>query len=174
MAHRSFEDLAFRSYAPRKPHLIEAFRGKDVVDWQGKIERQLIDSLKEEEDAKNHAYADKLRQFLQIWRAHPFTGSVNIESVQALTTPSDVLAVDDWKYQNYFSNLRDSLRELAASLEELPPDGLVEPDERGPGAGAPPNDFGPTGKPAAGGGGAMPGSAGAMAGGGPGPTAPPP
>ncbi len=142
----SYEDLAFRSYAPATPHLIEAYRGVQIVKWHGDIERQLGEFLNDEDDRRNHVYADKLREFLKIWRAHPLTGSINIEDVVALTTPADMLAVDPWKYQNYFSNLRDSLRQLRASLEELPADGIVPPDERGPGAGVAPNSFGPTDK----------------------------
>ena len=104
-----------------RPPLLEAWAGTDVVGWQGTIERQLNNRVSEYEQAKNNDYATKLREYLRIWRDNPFTGSVNIETVNTLLSAADVLAVDGWKLNNYFSELRDNLRKLKAAAEQLPP-----------------------------------------------------
>jgi len=108
----------------RRPVLLgEMYSGQDIVAWHGRIERQLMDNIEEYEAAKNPGYSDKLRAFLvDVWRLHPITGSINVETLDALLTAAGVLAVDPWKMQNYFSNLRDQLRKLKASVEELPLD----------------------------------------------------
>ena len=102
--------------------LSEAYSGQAVVSWQGRIERQLIKHIEEYEAARNPGYADKLRAFLQMWRQHQLTGSLNVETIDALSSATEVLGVDPWKLQTYFSNLRDQLRKLKASVEELPMD----------------------------------------------------
>jgi hypothetical protein len=119
----------------------EAYRGADIVAWQGKIERQLQDFAEESDEARNHDYAAKLRQFLKVWRDNTLTGSINIETVQALGAATAVPAVDDWRFRNYFSELRDQLRRLQASTEELPHGDTVPPDQRAP-MSAPPSGFG--------------------------------
>ncbi len=137
-----YENLGRLSFVQR-PILLEFYRGVDIVSWQGKIERQLQKYVDEAVESRNHVYADKLREFLKTWRAHQLTGSINVETINALETATAQVAVDPWKYQDYFGNLRDQLRRLKASVEELPMNDVVPPEERGPGAGAPPDDFGP-------------------------------
>ena len=130
-----------------KPQLLgEYYSGQETVDWQGRIERQLIKHIEEYEAAHNTGYADKLRAFMQMWRQHPLTGSLNVETIDALSSATEVLAVDPWKLQNYFSNLRDNLRKLTASVEELPMDIQSRDMEQG---------MGPPGGGGGGGGGEM-------------------
>lgn len=132
------------SWGPRK--IAEAFKGTAIVAWQGKIERQLQDMVSENTESRNHAYADKLRAYLELWRSNPLNGSINVETIDSLLSGAEVPAVDNWKYNNYFSNLRDKLRQLKASVEELPMSDTVPPDERGPSS-SPPSSFGPTDEP---------------------------
>jgi hypothetical protein len=130
--------------------LWESRLGTDIVDWQGTIERQIVKKIEEYEESKNPDYANKLREYLKVWRANTLTGSVNVETLNVLLSATDMLAVDGWKQSDYFSNLRDRIRVLKAEAEQLPP----VPDEA-PGPrnkprlvgqstmGAPSTDFGP-------------------------------
>lgn len=103
------------------PILIESYRGEDLVKWAGNIERQLQGFVKDAEQSRNEPYALKLTTFLnKVWRPNEITGSVNRETIEALLSGATVLAVDNWTYQNYFSVLRDRLRQIIASEEELP------------------------------------------------------
>jgi hypothetical protein len=115
-----YESFAFVS--DRQPALFEMYSGQEIVGWQGRIERQLVELADQYEEARNPGYADKIRVFLQTWRKHQLTGSLNVEVIDALLAATEVPAVDPWKLQNYFSNLRDQLRRLKASVEELPLD----------------------------------------------------
>lgn len=145
-----YANLGFKSVRRHRPPVLEAFKGTQIVAWHGKIERQLQDYVSENVEARNHAYADKLRALLQIWRDNPLTGSINVEVINSLLTAAQVLAVDEWRYRDYFSNLRDSLRQLKASVEELPNTDEVPPEMRGPSS-SPPSSFGPTEEPPPGG-----------------------
>lgn len=114
-----YESLGCIQLNPDCP-LLEAYRGTDIVEWYGRIERSLISLLNDAEKGKNYAYADKVRQFLKTWRDYPIDGSLNRETLEALKAASEQLAVDTWNLNSYFSSLRDSLRKLIASEEELP------------------------------------------------------
>lgn len=119
----NYQDLAFLQESVRVLHMVplnEVYSGESLVRWHGSIERQLQSMLTLYERAKNHSYTDKLRAMLTVWRRYPLTGSINTEDVQALESAVEVLAVDSWQLNNYFSNLRDSLRSITASEEELP------------------------------------------------------
>lgn len=100
--------------------VIESFKGTDIVRWHGAIERQLTQLITDYEDARNYEYVDKLNKFRQIWRNNAISGSINREVLDVLLAASDMLAIDPWPLENYFSTLRDSLRVLIASEEELP------------------------------------------------------
>jgi len=164
-----YESHGWVDYNREQPVVLEAFRGTDVVAWHGNIERQLNGFLQDATKSRNWPYADKLREFLKIWRENSITGSLNRETLDTLKTPAEVLAVDNWTFGNYFSNLRDRLRMLIASEEELPRDldmGGEEPlrgtsrgrgapplnpqfgpqDEMPPGAGGPPPEGEPGGE----------------------------
>ena len=163
-----FESQGWVDYNRAQPVVVESFRGIDVVAWHGNIERQVNGFLNDVAKSQNWPYADKLREFLKIWRENSITGSLNRETLDTLKTPAEILAVDNWTFGNYFSNLRDRLRMLIASEEELPRDMDMGGEEplRGTsrGRGAPPLNpqFGPEEMPPPGGGG--PGGPGGMPG----------
>lgn len=149
-----YESMAHMNFHQEAPVLLEAFSGTAIVQWYGNIERQLGRLLGDAEKGRNWPYADKLRKFLQIWRDNEITGSMNREVLDVLKSSADVLGVDNWNLSNYFSNLRDQLRKLIASEEELPRDLDMNANDPmrgmgGGGRGAPPmsNDFGPEEKP---------------------------
>jgi hypothetical protein len=159
----SFEDMA--GLRDSGLYVPEAYDGTKIVQWYGNIERQLTRMLEENEAARNFVYADKLRTYLKTWRENEITGSMNRETLQILKAATEQLAVEPWNLGNYFSNLRDQIRKLVASEEQLPRV-ATEPGEKmaGPGAGAPSGatpplapEFGPEEKP--------PGMGGAEAGG---------
>jgi hypothetical protein len=148
-----YESFGVLNFNVQNPALLEAYSGTAIVQWYGNIERQLGRLLDDAEKGRNWPYADKVREFLRIWRDNEITGSLNREQIDILKSASDVLAVDSWNLKNYFSNLRDQLRKLIASEEELPRDLDMNANNPmaggGGGRGAPPMnpDFGPEEKP---------------------------
>jgi hypothetical protein len=131
------------------PPLLEAQRGTLVVEWYGRIERQLVDLVNRFQTTRNYDNKAKAQVYLEIWRNNQLTGSINVEAINALLGPAEVLATDTWSESNYFAALRDQLRKLKASQEELPPIG--DPDEIQPpshqamgGGGAGTPDIGPS------------------------------
>lgn len=129
------------------PYLIsvlEAYSGTSIVAWYGNIERQLVGMEDEYKSIKNQEYADKIHTFLLTWRDNPIPGSINVEVLQVLEAACAQNAVDPWKLANYFSNLRDQMRKLIASQEELPLDTQPQPTGRRKSKPQPPSDFGPT------------------------------
>ncbi len=121
---RDYESLAFISV--NKNILAEAFRGTDLVSWHGSIENQLVNFVEDFKNKKNDTYAQKVQQFLDTWRAHKFTGSINVEDIDPMEAAASQLAVDNWNLRTYFSSLRDRLKQIKASEEELP---RMEPEE---------------------------------------------
>ena len=161
-----YESMGFLDLSTRRAELYEAFAGTAIVMWHGKIERQLVNLLSDAEKGRNFTYADKLREFLKIWRANEITGSINRETLEILKSAADILSVDQWNLSAYFGSLKDQLRVLIASEEQLPR-GMEEPGNEpfaggGGGRGAPPMSpsFGPEEEPPPGGteGGPMPGA----------------
>lgn len=153
MNYYDYESMGYINWAIRHPEvfdLCEAFSGTAVVAWSGKIERQLVNLLQDAEKGRNYVYADKLREFLKIWRANEITGSINRETIEILKAAADILAVDQWDMSAYFGSLKDQLKVLIASEEQLPR-GMEEPGNEpmagggGGGGGAPPMSpaFGP-------------------------------
>lgn len=144
-----YESMGMLSFRLHRPVLLEAFAGTAVVGWHGKIERQLVNLLNDTEKGRNYTYADKIREFLKIWRANEITGSINRETLEVLKSAADILSVDHWDFSAYFGSLKDQLKILIASEEQLPR-GTEEPGNDpfaggGGGAGAPPMSptFGP-------------------------------
>lgn len=125
--------------------LTEAYRSTDLVGWHGKIERHLEGLRAKYDSQKNRDQADKLAEFLRMWRAHPITGSINIEDLAPLEAAASAYAVDKWKLGNYFTALRDRIRSIIASVQELP-DGIDAPSPTGRSTrmspGRPPSTFG--------------------------------
>jgi hypothetical protein len=132
---------------PETCDLLEAFSGVSAVSWYGGIERQLVGMEQTYKSARNEPYAVKIHEFLQTWRDNEITGSINRETIEVLQAACAQLAVDPWKLANYFSNLRDQLRKLLASMEEIPLDNMVQAQPRRRKAG-PPNSFGARKAPA--------------------------
>jgi hypothetical protein len=125
MAYVSYEYLAeMHARRPKAPSLLEGWRGTQIVAWYGSIERQLVSLHREAQAAENKEAETKIYAYLKVWRENELTGSVNVETVKTLKAGADMLAVDQWNLGNYFSQLRDQLRRLIASLEELPAEGF--------------------------------------------------
>ena len=136
---RDYESMAFfgmQSFG-KTPVVCEAYSGVAIVGWFGNIERQLVRMAEENRATRNFPYANKIEEFLRLWRANRITGSINRESLDVLAAPSHILAVDSWNLANYFSNLRDQLEKLKASEEELPRIDQEEPGAGPGGAGMP-------------------------------------
>ncbi len=166
--HHDYESMGYLDLKTRRAALVEAFAGTAIVGWHGKIEGQLVNLLNDAEKGRNYTYADKLREFLKIWRANEITGSINRETLEILKSAADILSVDTWDMAAYFRSLKDQLRILIASEEQLPR-GMEEPGNEpmagggGGGGGAPPMApaFGAEEEPPGGaGGGGGPGGAG--------------
>jgi hypothetical protein len=115
-----YESMGHIRFNNREPDLLETYSGTSIVQWHGKIERQLVNFLADAEKGRNYPYADKIREFLKIWRSNEINGSINRETLETLKSASDMLSVDTWDMASYFSSLRDQLRVLIASEEELP------------------------------------------------------
>lgn len=115
-----YESMGHIRFSNLEAILIETYSGTSIVQWHGKIERQLVNFLADAEKGRNFPYADKLREFLKIWRSNEINGSINRETLETLKSASDMLSVDTWDMASYFSSLRDQLRVLIASEEELP------------------------------------------------------
>lgn len=130
-------------------YIAEVYAGTDIVGWWGQIERQLVRMVDDAEKGRNWPYANKVRKYLDIWRDNEITGSMNRETIEVLKSGTEVLAVDSWNLANYFSTLRDQLRKLIASEEQLPRDMDMDANNpmsgMGGGRGAPPMSpsFGP-------------------------------
>lgn len=131
-ALHSFEDWSIMA-SRQTTYVPEAYSGTSIVQWYGNIERQLSRMLDENEAIRQYSYADKIREFLKIWRTNEITGSLNRETIEVLNSAAQVLAVDTWNLADYFSNLRDQLRKLLASQEELPTVPMDNNDMRGGG-----------------------------------------
>jgi hypothetical protein len=110
-------------FSQRSPLLLEAYAGTSIVQWYGNIERQLGRLLDDAEKGRNWPYADKVREFLRIWRDNEITGSLNRETLDILKSCLGRARGRFVEPQElFFSNLRDQLRKLVASEEELPRD----------------------------------------------------
>lgn len=149
---KTFHDFESMGTVPilenQLPPLLEAYSGTAIVSWYGMIEDQLQRMLDDQEASRNFENADRIRAFLNTWREHEVTGSINIEQIDALKAASDQQASVKWSLRNYFSSLRNQLRKLVASEEELPrgiDTNQLDPMSAGAGGGAPPMspDFGP-------------------------------
>jgi len=147
--YHDYESMGLLDLSIRRAELVEAFAGTAVVGWHGKIERQLVNLLNDAEKGRNYAYADKVREFLKIWRANEITGSINRETLEILKSAADILSVDQWNLSAYFGSLKDQLKVLIASEEQLPRGAEDTGNEPfaggGGGGGAPPMapSFGP-------------------------------
>jgi hypothetical protein len=128
-----YETLAWHEARSVKyPPVLEAVRGTQVVEWYGRIERQLVDMVNRFQTTRNFANKAKAQEYLQTWRQNELTGSVNVDTINTLLSAASQLAVDEWGDSNYFASLRDKLRMLKAGQEELPPIGDEGDQPSGP------------------------------------------
>lgn len=144
--YESFGTLDLLEHA--HPEILEAYRGSSIVGWYGTIARQLQSFLDDQEAARNFESADRIRAFLNTWREHEISGSINIDELEPLKAAAEQQASVKWSMRNYFSSLLDQLRKLIATEEELPrgiDTDQLDPMAGGLGRGAPPMspDFGP-------------------------------
>ena len=173
----SYEELSLLDFHRHAPVLLESFAGTEIVKWHGRIESQLKGLLADAEKGRNFTYADKVREFLTVWREHEITGSINRETLDALGTAARILSVDSWNLSSFFHSLSTQLKVLIASEEQLPRGMDMNQNEPmagggGAGRGAPPMSpsFGPEEEPPPGmeggaGGAGGPGASGPGAGG---------
>jgi hypothetical protein len=113
------------------PPVLEGYRGTDVVGWYGQIERQLVNMVQRFQTSRNYEAKAQAQVALDTWRENELTGSINTDTVKTLIAMAETLSVVNWNESNYFAGLRDSLRRLRASQEELPPMGdFGEPSKR--------------------------------------------
>ena len=115
----SYEDLVYINYTKETPILLEGFLGTDIVLWYGRIERQLVNYVEQAAKGKNYVYRDKLDEFLRLWRDNKIDASLNREPIDKLLAAASILAVDNWSLANYFRALRDQLKRLLASIEDV-------------------------------------------------------
>lgn len=174
-----YETLGLINFNNREPVLLESWSGTEIVRWHGKIEQQVMGLLADAEKGRNWTYADKLREFLTVWRQHEITGSINRETLETLSATARLLGVDNWNLSSYFLSLATQLKVLIASEEQLPRGVDMNQNEPmagggGAGRGAPPMSpaFGPEEEAPPGAEGGVGGPGGAGGGGGAGSTEP--
>jgi hypothetical protein len=139
---QDYESLGYTStIQSENPAILEGYSGEQVVSWYGGIEGQLEKLVRQYESGRNYPYVDKIRAFLGTWRQYQLTGSINRESIDPLEAAANVLAVDGWKLADYFRSLRDQLRRLTASEEQLPRGDYEKPRKKK--NVSPPSSFGP-------------------------------
>lgn len=121
---RSYEDLMYRKPVASEPanieRLGEAYRAADMVTWYGRIERQITDMLDAARDDNNVQSIDFLNTVRGKWLDHPIDANMNIEDLEALETAVSWPAKIEWQHKKYFSVLKDQLRRVLASTQELP------------------------------------------------------
>ncbi len=131
--------------------ILETISGPAIVSWYSMIEDFLQRKLDDQEAARNHENADRLRAFLNTWRDNELTGSVNIDDLKPLKAAAEQQAAVKSPLRPIFSSLLRNLRKLVADEEALPrgiDQNAVDPMSAGLGRGAPPMspDFGPEGE----------------------------
>ncbi len=132
--------------------LLETISGPAIVSWYSMIEDFLQRKLDDQEAARNHENADRLRAFLNTWRENELTGSVNVDDLKPLKAAAEQQAAVKSPLRPIFSSLLRNLRKLVADEEALPrgiDQNAVDPMSAGLGRGAPPMspDFGPEEEP---------------------------
>lgn len=118
----NFEDIAFRQQKEKGKQLSEIYRGADMSDWWGGIQRVLKQKMDEygQKEGKEREMRE-LATFKQIWDANPIGGSVSKNTLRLLaSTANQAAAHEDVDCADFFGRLRDSLNRVIASKEELP------------------------------------------------------
>lgn len=132
--------------------LSETLAGSQVVGWYSQIEDFLQKQLDNQEAARNHENADRLRAFLNTWRENELTGSISVDQLRPLKAAAEQGAAVKSGLRTIFTSILRNLRKLIADEEQLPRG--VDTDQLNPmagglGRGAPPMspDFGPEEQP---------------------------
>lgn len=128
--------------------VLETLSGSQVSSWYTMIEDFLQRKLDDQEAARNHENADRLRALLNTWRENELTGSVSIDDLKPLKAAVEQGAAIKSPLRSIYTSLLRSLRKLIADEEQLPrgvDTDAVNPMAGGLGRGAPPMspDFGP-------------------------------
>jgi hypothetical protein len=100
--------------------LSETLSGSSVVSWYTMIEDFLQRKLDDQEAARNHENADRLRAFLNTWRDNELTGSISVDQLRPLKAASEQAAAIKSGLRPIFTSILRSLRKLIADEEELP------------------------------------------------------
>ena len=132
--------------------VLETLSGSAVVSWYSQIEDWLQKQLDNQEAARNHENADRLRAFLNTWRENELDGSKSIDNLKPLKAAAQQGAAVKSPLRGIFSAILRNLRKLIADEEQLPPGvdtNAIDPMSAGLGRGAPPMspDFGPEEQP---------------------------
>lgn len=144
---QDYESWGAHSVRPNRVPVLEAYAGDSVTYWYYRIKNQLQNMVTQLESDKNYAEAAVLREYYNTWSSNPLDGSINVETLQMLSSSAAILAADtNFKNQNYFQNLQAILAKVVASEQMLPRDGDQQPPKEDPGMGVggpPPASFGP-------------------------------
>jgi hypothetical protein len=133
--------------------VLETLSGSQVVSWYTMIEDYLQRKLDDQEAARNHENADRLRAFLNTWRDNELTGSISVDQLRPLKAAAEQAAAIKSSLRPIFASLLRNLRKLIADEEQLPrgvdTDAVNPMAGGGLGGGAPPMspDFGPEEEP---------------------------
>jgi hypothetical protein len=128
--------------------VLETLSGSQVVSWYTMIEDFLQRKLDDQEAARNHENADRLRAFLNTWRDNELTGSISVDQLRPLKAAAEQAAAIKSSLRPIFTSILRNLRKLIADEEQLPrgvDTDQIDPMSGGLGRGAPPMspDFGP-------------------------------
>lgn len=132
--------------------VLETLSGSQVSSWYTMIEDFLQRKLDDQEAARNHENADRVRALLNTWRDNELTGSVSVDQLRPLKAAVEQGAAVKSPLRSIYTSLLRSLRKLIADEEQLPrgvDTDAVDPMSAGLGRGAPPMspDFGPEENP---------------------------
>lgn len=128
--------------------VLEVLSGSQVVSWYTMIDDFLQRKLDDQEAARNHEDADRLRAFLNTWRDNELTGAISVDQLLPLKAASEQAAAVKSALRPIFTSILRNLRKLIADEEQLPrgvDTNAVNPMGGGGMGSAPPMspDFGP-------------------------------
>lgn len=128
--------------------VLEVLSGSQVVSWYTMIDDFLQRKLDDQEAARNHENADRLRAFLNTWRDNELTGSISVDQLLPLKAAAEQAAAVKSPLRPIFTSILRNLRKLIADEEQLPrgiDQNAVNPMGGGGLGSAPPMspDFGP-------------------------------
>lgn len=147
--YHDYESLgAIQNIEESQVPVLETLTGAQVVSWYTMIEDFLQRKLDDQEAARNHENADRMRAFLNTWRDNELTGSISVDQLLPLKAAAEQAAAVKSALRPIFTSILRNLRKLIADEEQLPrgvDTNALDPMSGGLGRGAPPMspDFGP-------------------------------